>query len=478
MPTFSAGGIMSGIDTNQLIADLVDLERSQRITPLENRKTTAKTQSSKFQEINTKLLAINTAAKKLYSSDEFFMNKTTVYDGTTNNDAYLVASSSGSAKAGTYNVTVTRLAQEAIYRSASGKDSDTTLFNGSGTLTINFADSSSISVAVDNTTTLSDLQDLINDDSENDDKVSATVIDDGSDSNNNFMTIRGLDTGDDNDITSIALADTTYASDPTWTSQQDGQDSQVSVDGIGTIERATNTLTDVISGVTLELRQASGATEVEVTVSTDLDGIKENINGFVEAYNGFVLFMKDLTRYSAEEEERGVLAGDATVRNILDLVRTAMTDEVSGLDRTTDYNSLAVLGIKTQEDGTLSIDDTDLTDALKADSTAVSKVFIDDGTTQGIADLIRDYTDPYKDASDKGGTGKSITQTDGIIDNKIDSYSDQIENFNDRILFEENRLEKYEAQLLQQYTNLEVIIAGFNSMSSFLSGMTTSGNFK
>ncbi len=478
MPTFAAGGIMSGIDTNQLIADLVALERAQRITPLENRKSTAGTQSSKFKEINTKLLAINTAAKTLYSSDEFFKNKTTVYDGTTNNDSYLVASSSGSAKAGTYNVTVTRLAQEAIYRSASGKDSDTTLFNGSGTLTINFADSSSISVAVDNTTTLSDLQDLINDDTENDSKVTATVIDDGSASNNNFMTIRGLDSGDDNDITSFALAGTTYASDPTWTSQQEGQDSQVTVDGIGTIERETNTLTDVISGVTLELRQASGATEVEVTVSTDLDGVKENINGFVDAYNGFYLYMKNITQYSAERENRGVLSGDATVRNILEMVRTAMTDEVTGLDRTTEYNSLAVLGIKTQENGTLSVDDTDLTDALKEDPTAVSKVFINDGTTQGIADLIRDYTDPYKDASDKGGTGLSITQTDGIIDNKIDSYENQIENFDNNILFEENRLEKYEMQLLRQYTNLEVIIAGFNSMSSFLGGMSASGAFK
>lgn len=156
----------------------------------------------------------------------------------------------------------------------------------------------------------------------------------------------------------------------------DASDARLTVDGVEVV-RPDNTITDLMDGLTIDLYQADPATTVSVDVEPDFNGVKEAVQGFVEAYNGLRDFI-DVQREVSEEGEvdklESPLFGDTLMRTIGQELGFAVGGAVEGLapDRPA---TLGALGIAMGEEGRLSIDEGKLDEMLTKDPSAVRDVF-------------------------------------------------------------------------------------------------------
>jgi flagellar hook-associated protein 2 len=146
-----------------------------------------------------------------------------------------------------------------------------------------------------------------------------------------------------------------------------GVDATLTVDGI-TIQRASNTFSDVIDGVELTLR-APTTGPASVTVERDAERLVESVKGMVDAANAALGYIANVTRSATDAAARGVLAGDTQARTAADGIRTAIAGGITGADGVT--RSAALLGISLTRTGTITFDEAKLRESLAADPAAV-----------------------------------------------------------------------------------------------------------
>jgi flagellar hook-associated protein 2 len=160
---------------------------------------------------------------------------------------------------------------------------------------------------------------------------------------------------------------------------QSGQDASLTIDGV-TISRSSNQITDVLTGVTLNLKSADSNTTVTVNIDRDVDSIKAKIEEFVDAYNAVVEFIGEQFAYDEEKGgAQGVLFGDATLRSVQGDLTTLVVKQVTGVTST--YSTLAMIGITLDDDGKLSIDQSELSSLLTTNFSDVRAVLAAVGTT-------------------------------------------------------------------------------------------------
>ncbi len=159
---------------------------------------------------------------------------------------------------------------------------------------------------------------------------------------------------------------------------QDAKDAVIEV-GTLTITKSSNTISDVIQGVTLDLLQAGASTDtIEVKVSNDTSGIKSQVDSFISAYNDVIRYLQDQLSFDPEDPETSTakpLLGDTTAiilnRKLQNLIGSAVPGASSGL------NSLAKLGVSTDTDTSeISLDDSKFQAALGLSLTDVTRLFI------------------------------------------------------------------------------------------------------
>ncbi len=144
---------------------------------------------------------------------------------------------------------------------------------------------------------------------------------------------------------------------------QAGADASFTVDGVA-VTRSSNTVDDLIDGVTLNLKKAASDTTVTVGVSRDYEAIKEAISGFVTAYNDVMNAINAQMTYNSDSGTTGgPLFGDSTLRAIKNSLIDLVINRVSGVDE--DFSTLGLIGIKLGNDSTLSIDDEELQENLE-----------------------------------------------------------------------------------------------------------------
>lgn len=156
-----------------------------------------------------------------------------------------------------------------------------------------------------------------------------------------------------------------------------GQDSSISVDDI-TITRETNVISDAIEGVTLNLVNSDVGTTLTLNISRNIDAVKKSIKDFTSAYNEIIELANAQFTYDTEKETAGVLSGDVTLSSVQSDIRSIIADDILGLP--SDMNMLSHIGIAVDSKGLLTIDDTELTEALQSDFNAVKRLFIYEGT--------------------------------------------------------------------------------------------------
>ena len=136
------------------------------------------------------------------------------------------------------------------------------------------------------------------------------------------------------------------------------------IDGIY-MSKATNTVTDVLDGVTLDLLSAEPGTMVDVAVSNDVEGVKEKVQSFVSAFNAAMGDIATFSKYDEKNEQAAPLLGDGFLSGIRSRLANATAGLQAGLPNGALYNSLAVIGVRASTNGLLMVDNTKLTDALE-----------------------------------------------------------------------------------------------------------------
>lgn len=241
------------------------------------------------------------------------------------------------------------------------------------------------------------------------------------------------------------------------------QDAVFDVNGLQ-FTKSSNTVTDAIPGVTLNLLSPpAGNTPVTINVSGDNQAITNNINTFVSAYNGVIRFIKNNASYNASTQTAGPLQGDATVNGVQMALGDFVSQQVAGL--TGAYTSLSQIGITTQDDGAMTLDSSKLATALQQDPASVAKLFAGDGTAaglQGIGKAMSSYLD---------GITNSST---GMISTRINNLNQDISNLGQEISDKQEQVTNYTNNLKAQFANLETIIAQSQSESSYLASQFNS----
>ena len=244
--------------------------------------------------------------------------------------------------------------------------------------------------------TLSDLADIINNDANNP-GVKASIVNDGT---SYYLQLRGMDTGTDASLVIASNSTLSGFSSSDFSTITSNCDALLRLDGwptSGYITRSTNTVTDLVDGLTLNLKSQGTVT---ITTSTDTDTIKENIQTFVDQMNTVRTLIQELTAVDTDTSTGSLLTGNYGIQLIDSKLKSAVAGLGVGFDRNEDtYSVLSQLGITTDADegssteGLLVIDDDTLNAILASNATAVAKLFAADyiGSTSSSAISISSY---------------------------------------------------------------------------------------
>lgn len=374
-------GLGSGIDLASIVKALVESEKKRFVEPIQNWKTSWQNKIKAFQDLNAKLVSFSTAVKSLDTPSEFLVKNVSVSDTTVLN-----ATADSSAFNGSTLLAVNQLAQnEKEVHSGHPDASVTAVTSIAGTFSYTY-NGVSRTLTVPASTTLSRLAQIINNDPQNP-GVTATILDDGSGSATAcHLVLIGKNTGSAYTITSISHTLNNFASGGGsgggFDETQTAQNSQFRIDGYpssGWIERSSNTITDVLPGITFVLNSTGSST---ITVTTDTNGIKEKIKNFVAAFNEIRKYIKENTAYKTTTKEAGILLGNYAVDTIKNRLNAIISSRPTGFRDGYDvYVNLMQIGISTdaeigsETEGLLIINEDMLDKALSENPDGVANLF-------------------------------------------------------------------------------------------------------
>ncbi len=457
MGTISIGGLATGLDTNSIVSQLTALERQRSIDPLTSEQTSVTATQSAFQTFNGKLATLLTAVNQLKDPTSVL-----VQTASSSDDSVLTASAAAGARPGTTEVTVNHLARPAIATSANGKTAATSsVATGSGTFAFRVGPTGTVqTIAIDATTTLQDLATKINGLGAG---ATASVVNVGTTANPDFRLRLGSDQEGTSQAVSIVTDDTTLG----VAVSQTALDAQFTVSGFtDPLTRDSNTVSDVIPGVTFNLK--SGGGPVTVTVANDTDTITSQVGAVVKAFNDIATFVSGNTTVTqdttsdARTVTLGPLALDATSKGILESLHNIFSSPSSSAGSGSVYSVLAQIGITTNRDGTLNFDQATFQAELSSHGSDVAKLLAGSDGAKGVADRLADYIN-------------AATQSGGLIDIHNNALTDQLNTLQDRIAAGQRNLDSFQATLQKQFTNLETLVQSLKSQGSFLSAIGSRG---
>lgn len=384
MAGIQATGAGSGLDVAGLVEKLMSVER-QPLTKLQQKEAAVQVKISAYGTFKSAASSLRASLAGLQKTTAYSTMSATVAD-----TGVASASALASADAGTHSLEVTQLAT--AHRLKSGAFQSITDTIGSGTLTIEYGSSDGASftpnanagaqtITIDpSNNTLAGVRDAINKANVG---VTASIVNDGTGfrlvvaskntGTTNSLKITATD-ADGNNTDATGLSQLSY--DPTAASPMTevaaAKDAEFLLDGL-LIKKQSNSVSDALSGVTLNLTKANAGSPTTFTISKDTSGIKSSIEAFVKAYNELDTTVDKLTGYNAATKTAGDLAGDAAIRQASSRIRDALSQVISTSPG--GYTALAQIGISLSRDGQLSIDNTKLQAALDKDPTAVQGLF-------------------------------------------------------------------------------------------------------
>lgn len=420
----SSPGIGSNLDVNGIVSKLMSVEQ-QPVTLLDKKEASYQAKLSAYGSVQAAVSSFQTAVQGLNNLSKFQSTKASPGDSTV-----LTASSSSIATAGSYNIDVTTLAQsqklvaagQTSLTAAVGAGASTTLTFDFGTVsggtfaTGTYTGASFVSngagvktVTIDSSNnSLAGIKDAINNANVG---VTASIVNDGSTSpyrlvfasntmgaNNSIK----LSVSGDATLTGLLSHDPANDTGQNLSESVTAQNAAFSVNGVA-ISKTSNSVSDVIQGVTFNLLKASSSTTL--SVSQDTSSVTTSVNALATAYNSLNKTLADLTAYDPKTKTGGPLLGDSTVRTIQTQIRRALSTPLSNPSGS--YSTLGQIGVSFQKDGSLAVDSSKLQTAINTNFGDIAGLFATNGKA---TDSLVSYTGST--ANTKPGVyALSISQT-------------------------------------------------------------------
>jgi flagellar hook-associated protein 2 len=452
----SFGGLASGLDTKAIISALVAVEE-RPIQALQTKKSSLNKQKSLYGDLRTLLDKLSTAAKALKTTQDFLAMKAKSDD-----EDVLAATASSTASPGTYTARVISLAKAQINPS-SGSASKTADLGRAASFMIDVGGNTHL-ISVDDPN-LENIAAAINDaDDLNDIGVRAEVVDTGNTAQGGAtryqLVVRSTKPGTEGNF-DLTFDDGDAAFESVINDLQDsarrGTDAVLEINGGVRIQRSSNTISDLWTGITLDLKSVPDPNkDITITVSTDGEATSKKVQEYVDAYNKVVDFFTEQGALDAEGKAKGPLFGDQTLRSMRSTLRTTVGAAVSGTGNAA-FQMLAQVGVTSDTAGKLTFNRTKFEEALAEDEDAVAKIFTD--PTKGVASTLIDKIDLYTDS------------VDGLIKSRSDTFDRQVKQTQSRIDNAERRLTIYQKQLEAKYASLENLLGKLQSQGSAVSNI-------
>jgi len=401
MAAIESLGLGSGVLTNDLVEKIIGATREASDQRLERDETVLDARITAYGEIKSlaSILQSATSALSLPST----AGSTTA---SSSDESILTTEASILAEPGTYSVEVLNTAKAHSVVTDAYSSIDEII--GVGEIQITFGEitydgtggflSQDIDptkggppITIDDSNkTLSGIREAINNANIG---AKASIINDGSGyrlvissentGENNAMRIMTLD--DLGGVATTGLSSIAYNEEQngagTMTQTAKGEDALLKANGL-TITRESNSIEEVVPGVTLNLLSADVGKPISIVVAPDTAGIQEKIQDFVNAYNEFKKFSDDLTSFNSDTEQAGLLLGDSTLRGIQSQVRSMISQPIEGLSGK--FRSLTELGVNTDRtnDFLLDFDPAVFSKAMKEDRESIISILAKSGTAE------------------------------------------------------------------------------------------------
>ena len=528
----NALNVGTGLDTAKLVDAIVDARRVPRENLINDKIETREVQISAFAGIK-KTLTDFSANASLYEG----VNGVQVTN--TGSDFSTAISDSSLVNEFSHSISVDALATgQTLVFDGFSSPADTL---GSGTLTFNFgtwsggsftANGTSSSVTIsDGNESLEAIAASIND---ADIDVTASVIETSTDEYSLLLrSASGADSAmaiavveDDSSETLDSLAYTSYDSSVETVA---AADAVITIDGLE-VQRGSNTVTDLIDGVTLNLSAVSSSAQ-KLKSSFDTATALTAAPGLVAEINVMLTTLNTASDRGGDGGTKGDLAGNPLVRSMINQIRSIITSELDGFGHDDVY--LANYGILTNRDGTLSVDETTFTTQYETNPDAFNAVLNSRVTTDSsmVSAEVKgsSYTAGDYSFTRSGGLAfldsDAMTLSDGIysinsgnasglmvsltgagadttihigtsfldqmlsfatdmvaygndIDESISDYTDDISDYQDTLANFETQIASLRTQYVNRFAAMDTAVASLNntrdSLDSFMEGWKAS----
>mgnify|MGYP002700255085 FL=1 len=458
-------GIGSGLQVTEIVDAIVGAERAPFESRLNNRQAAITTDISAVGALKGALESVAGAIDDLASADQY---QRRVVNGS---DDFVSFSGTKSAELGSYSVKVNQTASAHKLVSDPFVGSEAV---GEGTMTLS-SGSESFDISVSSTATLSDIRDAINDSLDNTTMTATIITDDNG--QNLVLTSKGtglanaikitveevVEIGDllgPNNTDKVGLsrlaydaveASPTYA--PNLTQVREAQDAKITIDGTLVVTNSTNEFEDAIDGITITAKKMHEVSDdiSTASVTENNSNIQTGLSGFVKSYNELVDLVKQLGQSSASGV--GPLAGDSLLRGVMGKIRQELSSSFSSTG--SDNLTLNQLGVRSDQYGKLELDSEDLEAQIALNVDGVQNFFVGSDNLPGFAASLKTLTEFY-------------TESDGIIQGRIDSKNSQLSKLDDERIAFTRRIDLLEARLYSQYNAMDLLVSNLNATSSYL----------
>lgn len=462
MATISSPGIGSGMDITGIVTKLSDLER-QPLVQLKKQAGSLQSRLSVYGQVKSQMASLQDAAAKLSSSSAWSQTKVN-----SANNAAVTATATGNAMPMKLDIEVVKLAKGQVSSFATVAV-DQTLSNGSleiqqgswasGVFSPNGGVPTIINIE-DGQNTVSQIAAKINSSGSN---VQAYVVQDAT---GERLVLRSMNTGKDQGFnvklnSAITSPDPAIAAPVAPTSvplsfvspagDQFAQDAQFKLDGIE-FTSATNTVTQALPGLSLQLQQVSTA-PVQISVEYDQEAVKKNIQTFLDSYNTLNSTLSSAMKYSTETKTSAALQGDSTAVGVQSALRSLFRTEISGWK----YQRVSDIGITLQSDGSMGLDAKKLESAM-ANTSDLKALFVNSTGLEslGLAKKVETFI-------------KSALNTEGRVAVRTDALQSAISrNLQDQQRVND-RADRAQARLTKVYNSMDSKVGSLNALNSYVS---------
>lgn len=445
----SSLGVGSSILTQDVLDQLRAADEAKFITPLTTKITTEESKQDDLELIDSYMKNLIDSINDINGSS-LYEERSAEVTGT----SVEVTAASGT-DIQDFSLEVISLATKQIEQSGGFTSADATIAASgtSGTLDLNIEGVSIANISYDENTTLDELKDMIN--SQAGDEVNATVV---QISDNDFrLFVSSVETGASKDISFTDNGTGLSANLTGMTAIQTGVDASLKFNGQA-ISRSSNSIDDIVTGVTIDLKEAGTS---QVVISQDREALMEKFNSFVEKYNEAVSGIAKTTKTSQEAAGRGSFSSESTIKTMLSNIQNAVQSIGGGVGSMMDY------GFDIDKEGVMTLNE-DLLNSELDDNASNVQIFFAGGeydngdtTTTTVEGAFNEFATIVE----------SYTEYQGTLDQLDDSISDTISTLEDRKDAANTRLDAMYEIMAKRFAAYDLMISKLSSASSMFADM-------